>query len=165
MKAIGGATHRRVHRLTRKELTPEGLILQVARSLRNGTPVDRNNFSMLCLALSIAMPVFQIYRMKDGARQSFRAAAHTAGLASIKPKDYEKAATAEGSNAYRVWADLCGTGEPLEVGDVLEAPDGSLRIYKYVGFEEARWVLPEVKTGLEGLPGAAGGLEGAAASV
>jgi hypothetical protein len=34
-----------------------------------------------------------------------------------------------------------------------------LRIVKYVGFEEARWVLPEVKTGLENTPVAAGAVE------
>ncbi len=110
------------------------------------------------------MLTFQIHRMKEAARQSFRAAPHTAGLALLKPKDYEKTATAEASSAYGAWADLNGTAEPLEVGDVLEAPDGSLRIYKYVGFEDARWVLPEVKTGVEGLPAAAGGLPDAGAS-
>ena len=101
--------------------------------------------------------MFQIYRMKESARQSFRLAAHTAGLASVKPKDYEKAGTVEASSAYGAWTGLNGGGEPLEVGDVLEAADGSLKICKYVGFEEARWLLPEVKTGLEGLPAAAGG--------
>jgi hypothetical protein len=103
------------------------------------------------------MPTFQLYRMKDSARQAFRAAPHTAGLASLKPKDYEQGATVEGATPYRVWADLNGTGEPLEVGDVLEGTDGMIKIYKYVGFEDARWVLPEVKSGVEGLPGAAGG--------
>lgn len=103
--------------------------------------------------------------MKEGARQSFRVAAHTAGLASVKPKDYEPAGTVEAVSAYAAWAHLDGGGgEPLEVGDVLEAPDGSLKIYKYVGFEEARWVLPEVKSGLEGLPAAAGGVPDAMAS-
>ena len=38
------------------------------------------------------------------------------------------------------------TPAPLEVGDVLEsAADGSLRIFKFVGFEEAQWALPEQK--------------------
>jgi len=111
------------------------------------------------------MPTFQIYRMKDAARQSFRAAPHTAGLASLKPKDYEKAGTAEAGSAYAVWAGLNGSDEPLEVGDVLESPDGSLKIYKYVGFEDARWVLPEVKTGIEGLPAATGGLPDTMAAV
>jgi hypothetical protein len=29
------------------------------------------------------------------------------------------------------------------VGDILETPSGQLRICKYVGFEEARWFVPE----------------------
>ncbi len=110
------------------------------------------------------MLTFQIHRMKEAARQSFRTAPHTAGLALLKPKDYEQGATVEANSPYGAWADLSGSDEPLDVGDVLEAPDSSLKIYKYVGFEDARWVLPEVKTGLETLPVAAGGLPDAAAS-
>jgi hypothetical protein len=37
------------------------------------------------------------------------------------------------------------SGEPLAVGDLLEAEDGQLRICKYVGFEPAQWVVPEPK--------------------
>ena len=37
------------------------------------------------------------------------------------------------------------TGEALQVGDVLETESGDLRIFKYVGFEEARWFVPETK--------------------
>lgn len=110
------------------------------------------------------MQTFQIHRMKEAARQSFRTAPHTAGLALLKPKDYEPGAAIEATSAYGAWADLSGTAEPLEVGDVLEAAtDGALKIYKYVGFEDARWVLPEVKSGVEGLPAAAGGLPDALA--
>lgn len=104
------------------------------------------------------MPSFQIYRMKDAARQAFRTAPHTAGLASLKPKDYDKAGTVEGTSPYAIWADLNQTSEPLEVGDALEGHDGLIKVYKYVGFEDARWVLPEVKTGVEALPGATGGV-------
>jgi len=32
---------------------------------------------------------------------------------------------------------------PLAPGDLLEDENGALRIFKYVGFEEAQWVLPE----------------------
>lgn len=117
--------------------------------------LDKNIFDVLCLAFQ-SMAIFQIYRMKEAARHSFRSAAHTAGLAQVKPRDYEKQGQAEGNSAYGVWTALQGTADALEVGDVLEAPDGTLRICKYVGFEEARWVLPEVKSGVEGFPGAAG---------
>ena len=46
--------------------------------------------------------------------------------------------------------------DPPRVGDLLASPGGELCIYKYVGFEEARWVLPEVKSGLENAPVAVG---------
>jgi hypothetical protein len=31
------------------------------------------------------------------------------------------------------------------VGDLLETGDGQLRVCKYVGFEPAQWVVPELK--------------------
>lgn len=79
-----------------------------------------------------------------------------AGLAMLKPKDYEAGAEVEAPSPYGAWASLHGTAAALQVGDVLEHPDGSLRVYKYVGFEEARWILPEVRTGLESIPLATG---------
>jgi hypothetical protein len=39
--------------------------------------------------------------------------------------------------------------DPLQVGDILESESGELRIYKYVGFEEAQWFVPEVKSAVE----------------
>jgi hypothetical protein len=44
---------------------------------------------------------------------------------------------------------LRGAEQALDIGDVLEMEDGSLCVCKYVGFEEARWVLPEIKLGLD----------------
>jgi hypothetical protein len=38
---------------------------------------------------------------------------------------------------------LRGTEEELQVGDLLEVDSGELRILKYIGFEEARWYVPE----------------------
>jgi hypothetical protein len=29
------------------------------------------------------------------------------------------------------------------VGDILENELGEIRLYKYIGFEEAKWVVPE----------------------
>jgi len=86
--------------------------------------------------------------MKDGPRQSFRLAAHTAGTAQVKPRDYEPGETVEAGSPYSAWASLKETEEAFQVGDLLEGLDGSLRICKYVGFEEARWALPEIKTEL-----------------
>jgi hypothetical protein len=81
--------------------------------------------------------------MKDAPRQQFRSAAHVSGAANVKPKDYEAAAEIEADNEYAAWALLRHTEHPLNVGDLLEAPDNRLRICKYVGFEEARWFVPE----------------------
>jgi hypothetical protein len=105
------------------------------------------------------MPCYRIFRMREAPRQQFRWAPHLNGATAVKPRDYEEAGAVEGSGVYAVWASLRETANPLRVGDLLAAGDGDLRIVKYVGFEEARWVLPEVKTGLESAPVAAGAVE------
>ena len=89
------------------------------------------------------MPVYRIYRMKDSPRQQFRWAPHVSGSASVKSKDYEPAGEVEAQNEYDAWRMLRDTGGPLAVGDLLETGDGQLRLFKYVGFEPAQWVLPE----------------------
>ena len=93
--------------------------------------------------------VYRIYRMKDSARQQFRWAPHTIGVTAVKPKDYEQIQTTEAPSPYSVWMRLNDSETPLQVGDILESESGELRIYKYVGFEEAQWQVPEVKTALE----------------
>ncbi len=62
----------------------------------------------------------------------------------MKPKDYEPSDEVSAENEYAAWALLRTSDSPLSVGDLLELPTGQLRICKYVGFEEARWILPEV---------------------
>jgi hypothetical protein len=81
--------------------------------------------------------------MKDNPRQQFRWAPHVSGTANAKPKDYEPAGNIEAENEYAAWAALRGSETPLLVGDLLELESGQLRVCKYVGFEEARWVIPE----------------------
>lgn len=102
------------------------------------------------------MPSYRIHRMKEHPRQQFRWAPHTSGATPVKPKDYEQAGYVDAPSVYAAWNMLKETERALEVGDLLEIEGVSLRIYKYVGFEEAQWVLPEVKTGVESLPPAAG---------
>lgn len=102
------------------------------------------------------MPLFRLHRMKDVPRQQFRWAPHTSGVTSIKPKDFELSGELEAAGFYDAWMSLRGTEGSVEIGDVLESEAGEIRICKYVGFEEARWVLPEVKSGLESAPLAAG---------
>jgi hypothetical protein len=98
------------------------------------------------------MTAYRIYRMKESARQQFRWAPHTIGISNVKPKDYDLIATVEASTPYAVWIQLKDSDEPLQVGDILEAESGELRIYKYVGFEEAQWVIPEMKSSTEAPP-------------
>ncbi len=90
------------------------------------------------------MPVFRIHRMKENPRQQFRWAPHVSGAANVKPKDYEQLGEIDAENEYAAWALLRNSERPLMVGDILELPSGQLRICKYVGFEEARWLVPEV---------------------
>jgi hypothetical protein len=94
--------------------------------------------------------------MKESVRQQFRWAPHTIGITTVKPRDYEQINTMEASGVYAVWMALKDTDEALQVGDILEVDGGELRIYKYVGFEEAQWLIPEVKSGLETAPVAVG---------
>jgi hypothetical protein len=90
------------------------------------------------------MPSYRVYHMKDSLRQQFRWAPHVSGAATVKPKDYDLHGQIEARNEYEAWQTLRESGQPLQVGDLLEAPDGQLRICKYVGFEPAQWVQPEV---------------------
>jgi hypothetical protein len=94
--------------------------------------------------------------MKDAPRQQFRNAAHTSGVATAKPKDYELAPDSgeiEAESEYALWALMRETENPLHVGDLLEWGDGKLRICKYVGFEDARWFVAEPPPGAAPLPG------------
>ena len=89
------------------------------------------------------MPAYQVHRLKDAHRQQFRCAPHTSGLSTVKPKDYEKKRVVEAASVYSAWDELRRTDQPLQVGDILEAEAGTLHICKYIGFEEARWFVPE----------------------
>ena len=90
------------------------------------------------------MPAYQIHRLKEASRQQFRWAAHASGVSVAKPKDYEKGPLMDAASPYALWMALRGTDDALQLGDLLESPHaGALRIFKYVGFEEARWHVPE----------------------
>ncbi len=90
------------------------------------------------------MPSYQIHRLRSHLRLHFRSAPHVCGGANVKPRDYELGPTIAAPTPYAAFFTLKDTATPLEVGDLLEV-DGSLRIFKYVGFEEAQWVVPEFK--------------------
>ena len=102
------------------------------------------------------MPNYRIHRMKESPRQQFRFAPHVSGVAHVKPRDYQDSGHVEAANEYDAWLLLKDSEQALEVGDVLELESGELRICKYVGFEVAEWIVPEVKSGLESVPPASG---------
>lgn len=106
------------------------------------------------------MANYRIHRMKDAPRQQFRFAPHVTGAASVKPKDYQDSGHVEADNEYEAWRLMRESDQPLAVGDLLETEAGELRICKYVGFESAQWIVPEVKSGLESVPPASGPGEG-----
>jgi hypothetical protein len=99
------------------------------------------------------MPVYQIHRLKDSHRQQFRWAPHTPGVTVTKTKDYELGPNSEGASPYAVWLALRETEQALQVGDLLENEAGELRILKYIGFEEARWYVPELAAASVPQPG------------
>ncbi len=99
------------------------------------------------------MPTYRIHRMKEGPRENFRWAAHTGGLAVVKMKDYDPSDQIDAPTPYAAWKNLASQPNPLRAGDLLESvtPEGvasDLRIAKYIGFEPAKWYVPEVKIDL-----------------
>lgn len=93
-----------------------------------------------------SMPAYRIHRLKDHLRQQFRSALHVSGPAHVKPRDYEPGDAVEAASPYSAYFALRDSATPLEVGDLLEVENGALRIFKFVGFEEAQWVLPGSKS-------------------
>ena len=95
------------------------------------------------------MPMYRIHRLKDHLRQQVRFAPHVSGAATVKPRDYhpsdQEGETVDAPTPYAAFFALRDTAAPLEVGDLLEAQDASLHIFKFVGFEQAQWALPEPK--------------------
>jgi len=91
------------------------------------------------------MPSYKIHRLKHHLRQYFRHAPHVSGAAIVKPRDYEPGDTVEAKSPYAAYFALRECSAPLQPGDLLESETGDVRIFKFVGFEEARWVVPETK--------------------
>jgi hypothetical protein len=96
------------------------------------------------------MPAYQIYRLKEIPRQQFRWAPHTPGVTVVKLKDYEPGPAIQAASPYALWLDLRGSDQAIAVGDLIEVVGdatgqqrGQLRIFKYIGFEEAQWYVPD----------------------
>jgi hypothetical protein len=90
------------------------------------------------------MPSYRVHRLRDHLKQQFRYAPHLSGVATVKPRDYVAGDSVNAPSPYAAFFRMKEAGTPLEVGDVLES-DGTLRIFKFVGFEEAQWAIPETK--------------------
>jgi hypothetical protein len=125
-------------------------------------PASANHFwidlfrnGLFCAIMDAVMPSYRVYRLKDHLRQPFRSAPHVSGTASVKPRDYVPGLlpgenpmefageTLSASSPYAAYFERKDTNAPLQPGDLLEDESGVLRIFKFVGFEEAKWVLPE----------------------
>jgi hypothetical protein len=93
------------------------------------------------------MPAFQVHRLKESQQQQFRWPPHTSGTSIVKPKDYDLGESIDAETPYAAWEQLRRGLAPLKLGDLLESDGGELRIFKYIGFEEARWWVPEPPSG------------------
>jgi hypothetical protein len=107
------------------------------------------------------MPVYQIHRLKEAQRQQFRWAPHTPGVTIVKLKDYEPGPAIEAASPYALWLALRDRDNAIAVGDLIEVAGdlaqqavAELRILKYIGFEEARWYVPEPTLHAVGEPAA-----------
>lgn len=102
------------------------------------------------------MPAYRIHRLKETPRQQFRWAPHTPGVTIVKLKDYEPGQIVEAITPYALWLALRGTENAIAVGDLIELVTemgaGELRVLKYIGFEEARWYVPEPAPSSTGEP-------------
>jgi len=96
------------------------------------------------------MARFRIHRIRETVREQFRWAAHTGGTAAVKQKDYDVDSELEAITPYALWSSMKAEGKNLYPGDVLETihedgTQGDLQIFKYIGFEPAKWWTPEPK--------------------
>lgn len=122
----------------------------------HGRPQHKNHFpSDLFWAIMFrSMATYRIHRLKAHLRQPFRYAPHVSGAAMVKPRDYEvreDPETIEAASPYAAFFAMRDTETPLELGDLLDR-DGALVILKFVGFEEAGWVVPEPRETAQGSP-------------
>ena len=68
----------------------------------------------------------------------------------VKMKDYEPLGEVEAATPYSAWKILGAENRAVQPGDVLEILNadgvpGDLLVVKYIGFEPAKWYVPEAK--------------------
>jgi hypothetical protein len=101
------------------------------------------------------MARYRIHRIRESMKEPFRWQAHTGGAATVKPKDYEIDAEFEATTPYALWTNMKAAGKGLCPGDVLEmvredGTQGDLQVFKYIGFEPAKWWIAEPKPEFKG---------------
>ena len=102
------------------------------------------------------MARYRIHRIRESMKEPFRWQAHTGGAAVVKPKDYEPAEEViEAATPYALWTSMKADNRALCPGDVLETVKedgipGELQIFKYIGFEPAKWWIAEPKPDFKG---------------
>ena len=87
------------------------------------------------------MPSFKIHRLRDSQLQQFRSAPHTSGTSQVRHRDYTEGGQVEAPGVYAAWTALRDSEQALRIGDILEDEKGALRVCKFVGLEEAQWVV------------------------
>lgn len=70
----------------------------------------------------------------------------------MRHRDYSESGQIEASGVYAAWAALKDSEQPLRIGDILEDDKGALRVCKYVGLEEAQWVVVQESLLPDGAP-------------
>ena len=104
------------------------------------------------------MASYRIYRLKETLRAPFRQLPHVSGVSRIKLKDYDESGTVEAATPYAAWCALKDSNsDALLVGDLLVDEANDIRIVKFVGFEPAEWIVPDVKLPQELLATASAG--------
>jgi len=102
------------------------------------------------------MPLYRIHRIRESIKEQFRWAPHTGGTAVVKQKDYDvDSGEVEAATPYALWTGMKAQANDLCPGDVLETvkedgTPGELQIFKYIGFEPAKWWIPEPKSKFDG---------------
>ena len=92
------------------------------------------------------MACYRIFRLKDSLLAPFRQLPHVSGVSRVKLKDYDEAGMIEAATPYAAWCQLKESkSDALLVGDLLVDEANEIRIVKYVGFEPAEWIVPDVK--------------------
>jgi hypothetical protein len=92
------------------------------------------------------MACYRIFRLKENLRAGFRQLPHVSGVSRVKVKDYDECGTVEAATPYAAWFQLKeSNGDAVHVGDLLVDEANEIRIVKFVGFEPAEWIVPDVK--------------------